>query len=121
LYQGRYNCFLVETENYFYQVVLLRAQCVASLVARAENWPWLSLRRAERDAPAFPILSDWPLPRPVDWLETVNQPQTDAELNALHRSARRGRPLGSAVRTTETAKQIKLGSTLRRRGRPRKE
>ena len=61
-----------------------RASC--NLVARAEDWLWSSLRRAERDDPAFPILSDWPLPRPSDWLEIVNQPQSEAELDALRRA-----------------------------------
>ena len=48
-------------------------RCATNLVAFAEDWRWSSLRRAERDDPAFPILSDWPLPRPADWLEIVNQ------------------------------------------------
>jgi len=39
--------------------------------------------------PAFPILSGWPLPRSADWLETVNQPQSEAELDALRREVRR--------------------------------
>ncbi len=51
-----------------------------NLVARADQWPWSSLRRGERDDPAFPILSPWPLPRPADWLEIVNCPQSEAEL-----------------------------------------
>jgi len=65
LYQGRYKCFPVETEDYFYQVVryVERNALRANLVACAEQWPWSSLRRGERDDPAFPILSPWPLPR----------------------------------------------------------
>jgi len=54
-------------------------------VERAESWRWSSLRRVEREDPAFPILSTWPLPRPTDWLQLVNQPQTEAEVAALHR------------------------------------
>ncbi len=83
LYQGRYKCFPVETEDYFYQVVryvepnALRA----NLVERAESRRWSSLRRVEREDPAFPILSAWPLPRPTDWLQLVNQPQTEAEVS----------------------------------------
>ncbi len=95
--------------------------CAANLVARAEDWLWSSLRRAERDDPAFPNLSDWPLPRPSDWLQIVNQPQSEAELDALRRAVRRGCPFGSAVWTAETAKQLKIDSTLHPLGRPRKE
>jgi len=52
-------------------------------VERAESWRWSSLRRVEREDPAFPILSTWPLPRPTDWLQIVNQPQTEAEVAVL--------------------------------------
>ena len=123
LYQGRYKCFPVETAGYFYQVVryVERNARAPNLVARAEDWLWSSLRRAERDDPAFPILSDWPLPRPSDWLQIVNQPQSEAELDALRRAVRRGCPFGTAVWTAETAKQLKIDSTLHPLGRPRKE
>src|SRR5208337_3741266 len=58
LYQGRYKCFPVETEDYFYQVVryVERNALRANLVERAESWRWSSLRRVEREDPAFPIL-----------------------------------------------------------------
>ncbi len=123
LYQGRYKCFPVETEDYFYQVVryVERNALRANLVARAEQWPWSSLRRGERDDPPFPILSPWPLPRPADWLEIVNRPQSEAELEALRRSVRRGCPYGSADWTGRTAKQLGIESTLRARGRPKKQ
>ncbi len=122
LYQGRYKCFAVETERYFYQVVryVERNALRASLVDRAERWPWSSLRRPERDDPAFPILSAWPLPRPADWLQIVNQPQSEAELEALRCCANRGRPFGSADWVSRTAEQLGLESTLRPRGRPKK-
>ena len=123
LYQGRYKCFPVETEGYFYQVVryVERNALRANLVARAEDWRWSSLRYAEREDPAFPVLSGWPLPRPANWLEIVNQPQTEAELDAVQSALRRGAPLGSAAWTAATAEQLKIESTLRPRGRPRKE
>ena len=93
----------------------------ANLVARAEEWPWSSLRRWEREDPAFPILSPWPLPRPADWLEIVNCPQCEAELEALRRCVQRGLPFGSIDWTATTAKQLRIESSLRARGRPRKE
>ncbi|MGA2706323.1 MAG: transposase [Isosphaeraceae bacterium] len=83
LYQGRYKCFPVETEDYFYQVVryVERNALRANLLERAESWRRSSLRRVEREDTAFPILSAWPLPRPTDWLQLVNQPQTEAEVS----------------------------------------
>jgi putative transposase len=123
LYQGRYKCFPVETEDYFYQVVryVERNALRANLVARAEAWPWSSLRRAERDEQGFPILSPWPLPRPADWLRIVNQPQSEAELKALRRCVARGRPFGGADWVARIAKQLGLESALRPCGRPKRE
>jgi putative transposase len=85
----------------------------ANLAARAEEWPWSSLRRGEREDPSFPILSPRPLPRPMDWLEIVNRPQSEVELNALRRSVRRGSPFGSADWIAKTAKQLGIEPTVR--------
>src|SRR5271157_2866675 len=76
----------------------------ANLVERAESWRWSSLRRVEREDPAFPILTTWPLPRPTDWLQIVNQPQTEAEVAALRCCVNRGRPFGDPNWVTDTAK-----------------
>jgi hypothetical protein len=60
-----------------------RNALLANLVACAEAWPWSSLRRVEREDPLFPILSEWLLTRPADWLEIVNRPQSEGELVRL--------------------------------------
>jgi putative transposase len=85
LYQERYKSFPVETEGCFYHVVryVERNALRANLVTSAESWRWSSLGRSEREDPAFPILSSWPLARPADWLRIVNKPQTEGELKAL--------------------------------------
>ena len=31
-----------------------------------------------------PFLAEWPLPEPADWLEQVNLPQTESELEAIY-------------------------------------
>ncbi len=64
---------------------------------------WSSLRRAEREDPAFPTLSTWPLPHPTDWLQHVNQPQTEAEVAAMRCCVNRGRPFGDPHWVTDTA------------------
>lgn len=121
LYQGRYKCFPVETEDYFYQVVryVERNALRANLVERAESWPWSSLRRPQREN--RPILSPWPLPRPADWAQIVNQPQTEAELEALRSCVNRSRPFGHPNWVADTAKRLGLEWTLRPRGRPKKQ
>jgi putative transposase len=90
----------------------------AGLVERAEQWPWGSLPRQTGQSGAFK-LSDWPLPRPSRWTQHVNQPQSEAELEAIRRCLRRGQPYGSEAWTERTAHRLGLQSTLRPRGRPR--
>src|SRR5208337_3527294 len=111
LYQGRYKCIPVETEDYFCQVVryVERNALRANLGERAESWRWSTLRRVEREDPAFPILSAWPLPRPTDWLQIVNQRQTEAEVAALRCCVNRGRPFGDPNWVTDTAKRFGAG------------
>jgi len=124
LYQGRYKSFPVESDDHFYQVVryVERNALRANLVARAEDWRWSSLwRRVHGTAEDRWPLSLWPLPRPRDWTDLVNRPQTEAELEAIRRSVTRGQPYGSETWTRKTAGRLGLESTMRRRGRPRQD
>jgi len=122
LYQSRYKSFPVENDDHFYAVVryVERNALRAALVERAEDWRWGSLHQRAHQADG-PPLCDWPLPQPPDWTKYVNAPQTEAELEAIRRCVRRGRPYGDAVWTAQTAQQLGLQSSLRRRGRPRKQ
>ena len=124
LYQGRYKSFPIEDDEHFYQVVryVERNALRAKLVRRAENWRFSSLWRRVYGTPeSRRILSAWPLPRPRSWVRYVNQPQTEAELEAIRRSVRRGQPYGGGDWVHATAQRLGLESSLRPRGRPRKE
>src|SRR5208337_2674905 len=110
--------------EYFYQVVryVERKALRANLVEQAESWRWSSLRRVEREDTAFPILSAWPLPRPTDWLQLVNQPQTEAEVSGGVAVLRQSR---SALRRSQLGhkhgRAIGAEWTIRPRGRPKKQ
>ena len=65
------------------------------------------------------MLSDWPLAEPRNWLDLVNQPQTEAEVSAIRRCILRGCPYGNSDWVQSTAVSLGLESTLRPRGRPR--
>jgi putative transposase len=69
----------------------------------------------------FPILSTWRLPRPVDWLQIINQPQTEAEMEALRCCVNRGLPLGDPDWIAHMAKRLYLQWTLRPRGKAKKQ
>jgi REP-associated tyrosine transposase len=124
LYQGTYKSFPVESDEHFYTICryVERNALRAKLVRRAEKWPWGSLGGALHAAAATesPPLARWPLPRSPQWVEYVNRPQTEAELDAIRVSIRRGRPFGSPAWQKRTAQRLGLESTFRPRGRPRK-
>ena len=61
------------------------------------------------------------MPRPNDWLNLVNKPQTAAELAALRQCVNRGCPYGGSDWIAKTANQLGINSTVRGRGRPKKE
>ena len=124
LYQGTYKSFPVESDEHFYTVCryVERNALRARLVKRAENWPWGSLGCSLHSVAAAesPTVAAWPLSRPRAWIEYVNQPQTEAELDSIRVSIQRGRPFGSPAWQKRIAKRLGLESTFRPRGRPRK-
>jgi putative transposase len=114
----------VQNDRYFLTAAryVERNALRANQVKRAEDWQWSSLWRRERgSAQERGLMSEWPVPRPKNWLERVNEPQTEKELAALHESARRGRPFGDPVWQAKTAARLKLESTFRPPGRPKKK
>jgi putative transposase len=106
----------VETDEYFHQVLryLARNALRANLVKRAEDWPFACLSiHHQGSVEDRALLLPSPLPRPRKRLEYVNEAETEAELQALRRSAVRGSPVGNADWVAQTAKKLGLESTLR--------
>jgi putative transposase len=121
VYQGPFKSFPVQGDAHFYTVCRYaeRNAVRAGLVARAEDWLWGSAWGFLHgdDRRALP-LSEWPLPRPKDWLHRVNTALTDAEIKALRKCVERGRPFGEQSWVDDTVKKLDLEYTLRSRGRP---
>lgn len=124
LYQGRFKSLPVQTDAHLLTVCryVERNPLRAGLVERAQDWRWSSLwRRTAGSDQDRQILSEWPVERPANWLTMVNRPQSRAEEEALQKAIRRNAPFGSPVWTKRTANRLGLPSTLRPRGRPRKQ
>ena len=121
IYQGRFKSFPVESGDHLLTVAryVERNPLRASMVEHAADWQWCSLWRRCQGATA--MLSDWPIPVPNRWPQFVEQPQTEAELEAIRRSVARGRPFGDDRWARRIAKRFSLESTFRPQGRPRKE
>jgi putative transposase len=130
LYQGTYKSFPVQDDAHFLAVCRyvernpLRAGLVPA--AKAHAWRYSSLWQRDATLPAralgvdWPPLTAWPVDVPRNWMQRVNQPENEAELEALRTCVRRGQPFGSAAWTVTTAASLGLTNTVRPRGRPRK-
>jgi putative transposase len=121
VWQGRFKAFPIQQDEHLLAVLryVERNPLRAGMVERAQQWRWSSLAlRWQRPVPT--ILAPSPVKLPRNWLERVNRPQTEAEVDAVRRSIERGAPLGGAVWQHRTAARLGLEQTLRPRGRPRK-
>ena len=78
-------------------------------------------RRFSGNAKQKSLLSEGPLPFPGDWLELVNDPQTEEQLPALRACVTLSRPFGDDRWVVKIARRLGLATTLRPRGRPRKD
>ncbi len=124
VYQGRFKSFAVQDDDHFFTVCryVERNALRANLVQRAEDWRWGSLHRWKHGtAKEQSLLATWPLPRRPGWVEHVNAALTEAELAALRRSVNRGSPFGGLSWCDQMVRQLGLESTLRPRGRPKKQ
>jgi putative transposase len=124
VYQGRFKSFPVEADEHFYTVAryVERNAVRAKLVRRAEKWQWGSLYRWLRgSADDQRLLSAWPVARRPGWVGHVNEPLTEAEFDAVQRSIERGSPFGDSKWSERTVRKLCLESTLRPRGRPKKQ
>lgn len=119
IYQGRFKSFPVQEDGHFLTVAryVERNALRAALVSRAEYWKWSSLWQRYH-ARVDVQLSPWPLGPGSEWVDYVNQPQTESELNTIRHSVNTGRPFGANDWIRESAKRLGLESTLRSRGNP---
>ena len=123
VYQGRFKSFPVQTDEHFMTVAryVERNAVRAKLVERAEEWMWSSAYRvARQDDKLVEFLSPWPMDRPQNWIELLNEPDRASQLDDLRSSAQRGRPFGSEDWIIIVAKQLRLEAALRPRGRPKR-
>ena len=124
LYQGRFKSFPIQRDEHLLTVCryVERNALRARLVDRAQAWRWSSCWRRIHE-PRTPWLTHrdrWPVEVSKDWTRWINTPQTDREEAAVRDSIIRGRPFGTPSWQQTTARKLRLESSLRPRGRPRR-
>jgi putative transposase len=109
IYQGRFKSFAVQDDLHFLIVCryLQANPRRAGMVNRAEKWRWSSLGYSPIDGLLVP-LSEWPVDRPQDWMELVNQAMPKRQLERLRTSVKRGTPYGDEKWTLQTARKLGL-------------
>ena len=122
LYQGRYKAFLVEEDGHFLTMLrYVEANALrAGLVDRAETWPWSSLANPLGADGMRIQLTAWPVDRPRNWIDLVNEPLPQSTIDTLRTSLKRGRPFGTDAWIAKTVARLGLQSALRDPWRPKK-
>ena len=120
LYQGRFRALPIQTETYLTRVCryVERNPLRANLVERAEQWRWSSLSAAGKNCDPI-ALAAWPILRPSNWIEIVNRPETETELDAIRDKIRRAHPIGDP--DWQRAVAPFCGLSVRPIGRPNNE
>lgn len=122
LYQGRYRSFLCQNDDHFISLVryIERNAKRAGLAQRAEDWRWSSAwREVNGTVKQKELLSTWPLPRPEDYLNWLNQREAGDEEEAIKMSIIKSNPYGGESWVSSMVERFRLNQTLRRVGRPK--
>lgn len=121
IWQGRFKAFPIEQDDHLLTVLrYIELNPVrANLVAQAEEWRWSSAR-TWKESVRGPCVEVGPVARPEPWLDWVNGPMTETEVQRVRQSVNRNAPFGSQGWVAMTAALLGLDASLRPIGRPQK-
>jgi len=121
IWQGRYKAFPIEQDHHLLTVLryVERNPVRANLVDFAIDWKWSSVARPG-DAMGQAFLSESPVTKPPSWINLVDQPHTNEELDTIRRCSFKRAPFGSGPWVAETVAELGLKSSLRGPGRPKR-
>ncbi len=125
VWQGRFKSFLVQRDSYLLMVLrYVEANPVrAGLVLSAKEWLWSSHKaRLGRAAyGAVQMIDELPMDIPESWDTYVDTPLTEKDLEKLRQSIARQSPFGNSDWQVKVSREFGLESTLRPKGRPKRE
>lgn len=123
LYQARYKSFPVQQDAHLRTVLrYVEGNPVrAKVVKQARDWPFGSLAAQAAGGDDANGMMPWPVDRPDNWEQEVDDPQDQATLDALRACIARGRPFGAKPWVERTVKRLRLEHTVRDPWRPKKK
>lgn len=118
IWQGRFKAFPIQQDRHLLTVMryVERNPLRANLVETAADWDWSSIGRTNA---THGLTTPAPVNKPDNWLDVVDKPHTQAEIDSLRRCSAKNMPFGNASWTRSTAENLGLTSSLRRPGRPK--
>jgi len=122
VWQGRFKSFMIQEDSHLLMALrYVEGNPVrAGLVSSAKDWRWSSHReRVEKRSNM--LLDEVPIDLPEAWNRYVDEPFTGKEIEKIRQSVNRQSPYGDNEWQMGICREYGLGSTLRGRGRPKKE
>jgi putative transposase len=122
IWQGRYKSFLIQKDSHLLTVLkyVESNPLRAGLVNSANNWLWSSHRESIHKGGHL-LIDEVPVELPKEWSKFVNESIPEKELEKLRQSVSRQSPYGDSLWQVDVSKTFGLESTIRPRGRPRRE
>jgi putative transposase len=122
IWQGRYKSFLIQKDSHLLTVLkyVEGNPLRAGLVNSANNWLWSSHGESIHKGD-HSLIDEVPVELPKEWSKFVNESISEKELEKLRQSVSRQSPYGDSLWQVHVSKTFGLESTIRPRGRPRKE
>lgn len=116
IWQGRFRSFPIQRDEHLITVMryVLQNPVRSGLSSTAREWSWSSLRRPG-------LIDTWPVDEDRQWLDQLDEPIRAEQLVIVRECLNRQRPFGKSDWQAEMAAAFGLGSSLRPRGRPRRE
>ncbi len=124
VYQGRYKSFIIQNDKHLLTVLryVERNPLTAQLVKNVLDWEYGSVyKRYKGTEKERSFLSEWVCSEPKEYIKFLEQPITDKEYKRIIQSETKGVPFGNDEYVLTTVRKYNLSSTLRGKGRPKKE
>ena len=119
VWQGRFKAFPIEQDEHLWTVLrYVERNALRAKLGEACGGLAVVFGGGADGGKRAGMLHRGPLPRGKDWLDWVNQPQSEAELAALRKCIERGTPYGNESWQHATAERLGLEASLHPRGRP---